>query len=236
MAAMLNSSFVQLPFSYYIAEMANTFSNLFTIAFAIYGCFLSTREYLPSRYILGFLAQLADELPMIYVTSTTLWLLFDHKSGFNFESSRTRLLAVAMIAFDVLFTWSYYIYRNPVYHQVVFGTLLISIAMRIHYLLTRSSVGSRIPLEKKRAISKLFGLGVGQFIFAFLIWNLDNLYLALGWPIAFLLEGTLHCFLSPPGHSWWHVFTVRLILVEHTTNSWELNTCESIYALKHRLL
>ncbi|KAJ6565998.1 ceramidase-domain-containing protein [Mycena sp. CBHHK59/15] len=276
MAAMLNSSFgfhgpvtatldwceSNYQFSYYIAEMANTFSNLFTIAFAIYGCFLSTREYLPSRYILGFLsnsqwlgrrfgwpgsiwfhatllfqAQLADELPMIYVTSTTLWLLFDHKSGFNFESSRTRLLAVAMIAFDVLFTWSYYIYRNP--------------------------CCSRIPLEKKRAISKLFGLGVGQFIFAFLIWNLDNLYcdaltnfkVALGWPIAFLLEGTytaclpMLSSLSPPGHSWWHVFTVRLIverslrqtkilvrLVEHTTNSWELNTCESIYALKHRLL
>ncbi|KAJ7654827.1 ceramidase [Mycena rosella] len=211
-------------FSYYIAEMANTFSNLITIAFAAYGCFLSTSQYLPHRFLFGYIgiglvglgsfwfhstlqfqAQLADELPMIYVTSTTLWLLFDHQSGFTFESTRTRLLTVATAIFNVVFTWTYYINRNPVYHQVVFGILLFSITFRIYYLLTLSSAGKRVPADKRSAISKLFGLGVAQFTFAFILWNLDNIFcdtltrwkVAVGWPLAFLLEG----------HSWWHVFT-----------------------------
>jgi dihydroceramidase len=51
-------------------------------------------------------AQLADELPMIYVTSTTLWLLFDHDSGFTFQSTRTRILTAITAVFNVLFTWS----------------------------------------------------------------------------------------------------------------------------------
>ncbi|KAJ7109897.1 ceramidase [Mycena epipterygia] len=211
-------------FSYYVAEMANTFSNLITIAFAAYGCFLSITQYLPYRFIMGYIgiflvglgsfwfhatllfqAQLADELPMIYVTSTTLWLLFDHESGFTFKSTRTRLLTAVTAVFNVLFTWTYYINRNPVYHQVVFGILLFSIAFRIRYLLTRSDVGKRIPADKRYDIAKLFGVGVAQFVFAFILWNLDNIFcdqvtswkVSLGWPLAFLLEG----------HSWWHVFT-----------------------------
>ncbi|KAJ7161261.1 ceramidase [Mycena crocata] len=211
-------------FSYYIAEMANTCSNLVTIAFAIYGCFLSISEYLPPRFVLGYLgialvglgscwfhatlqfqAQLADELPMIYVTSTTLWLLFDQGSGFTFESLRTRLLSVAALLFNVFFTWSYYINRNPVYHQVVFGILLLSIAFRVYYLLTRSDAGKRVPVDKRSAIGRLFGLGVAQFCLAFMLWNVDEIWcdtltrwkVSLGWPLAFLLEG----------HSWWHVFT-----------------------------
>ncbi|KAJ7269412.1 ceramidase [Mycena haematopus] len=210
-------------FSYYIAEMANTFSNIATVAVAIYGAYLSTSEYLPRRFIFGYIgigliglgsfwfhatlqfqAQLADELPMIYVTTTTLWLLFDHDSGFNFNA-RTRLLTVFAVLFNIFFTWTYYINRNPVYHQVVFGVLLLSIAFRIYYLLTWSEIGKRIPTEKRSTIGRLFGSGLAQFVFAFLLWNLDNIFcdtltrwkVSLGWPLAFLLEG----------HSWWHVFT-----------------------------
>ncbi|KAF7337511.1 hypothetical protein MSAN_02224100 [Mycena sanguinolenta] len=154
---------------------------------------------------LQFQAQLADELPMIYVTTTTLWLLFDQDYGFTFTSLRTRLLTVVAVVFNILFTWTYYINRNPVYHQVVFGTLLLSIAFRIYYLLTWSKVGKRVPAEKRSTIGTLFGSGVAQFVFAFLLWNLDNIFcdtltrwkVSIGWPLAFLLEG----------HSWWHIFT-----------------------------
>ncbi|KAJ7786640.1 ceramidase [Mycena metata] len=211
-------------FSYYIAEMANSFSNLVTIMLAAYGGYLSANEHLPYRFILGYIgiglvglgsfwfhatllfqAQLADELPMIYVTTTTLWLLFDQDYGFTFESKRTRLLTVVAGAFNVLFTWSYYINRNPVYHQFVFGILMLSISFRIYYLLTRSTVGKRIPADKRAAILNLFTLGFAQFLFGFIIWNLDNIFcdtltrwkVSIGWPLAFLLEG----------HSWWHVFT-----------------------------
>ena len=55
---------------------------------------------------LQFHAQLADELPMIYVGSMSLWLLFDNKPGFGLKSSRTRLLIAVAVVLDVLFTWS----------------------------------------------------------------------------------------------------------------------------------
>ncbi|KAJ7610815.1 ceramidase [Roridomyces roridus] len=209
-------------FSYYVAEMANSFSNLVTVGFAVWGFYLAVAESLPKRLRLGFAgialvglgsfyfhatlrfeAQLVDELPMIWVTSTAIWLLFDQDPGFTSMSTRTRLLTVAAVVFNVSFSWSYYINRNPVYHQVVFGMLLLLIAGRIRYLLVHSALGKRIPAEKKRTIGTIFSLGVAQFLLAFLIWNLDNIFcetltrwkVSIGWPAAFLLEG----------HSWWHV-------------------------------
>jgi dihydroceramidase len=55
---------------------------------------------------LQYHAQLADELPMIYVGSMSLWLLFDNKPGFGLRSSRTQFLIAVAILADVLFTWS----------------------------------------------------------------------------------------------------------------------------------
>ncbi|KAG5647736.1 hypothetical protein DXG03_008459 [Asterophora parasitica] len=112
-------------FSYYIAEMANSFSNLFTISLAVCGGLAAAGQSLPSRYVAGyagialvgigsfafhatllFQAQLADELPMIYVGSMGLWLLFDDRPGFGTKTIRTKFLIVLLIAFDIVFTWS----------------------------------------------------------------------------------------------------------------------------------
>lgn len=41
-------------FSHYVAELANTFSNLFTIALAWYGAKEARLQSLPMRYILGY--------------------------------------------------------------------------------------------------------------------------------------------------------------------------------------
>lgn len=49
-------------------------------------------------------AQLADELPMIYVGSMCLWLLYDVQPGFCLDSTRTRVLIAMLAAFDVLFS------------------------------------------------------------------------------------------------------------------------------------
>ncbi|KAG6900516.1 hypothetical protein C0993_009469 [Termitomyces sp. T159_Od127] len=89
-------------FSYYIAEMANSFSNLFTISLAVCGALAAASQSLPTRYVAGytgialvgigsfafhatllFEAQLADELPMIYVGSMSLWFLFDDRPGYR---------------------------------------------------------------------------------------------------------------------------------------------------------
>ncbi|KAF8738651.1 hypothetical protein AX14_010751 [Amanita brunnescens Koide BX004] len=211
-------------FSHYIAEMANSFSNLFTIALAACGYLEACRQDLPQRYLAGYIglglvgigsfafhatllyeAQLADELPMIYVGSIGVWLIFDDQPGFDLQRSSTRWLIVLLIAFDVLFTLSYYVYRNPVYHQVVFASIIFIVGSRVTYTLKYSRASSGIPSETKVMIGKLFATGATLFACGFLIWNMDNIFCMsltdvkrmLGWPAAFLLEG----------HSWWHILT-----------------------------
>ncbi|KAJ8523363.1 hypothetical protein ONZ45_g222 [Pleurotus djamor] len=211
-------------FSYYIAELANTFSNFFTIALALLSSLHTWEQGLPPRFLAGsagfglvgigsfafhatllYEAQLADELPMVYVASFTLYLLFDSAPGFSTDSFRSKALIAALVAFDVLFTWSYYLYRNPVYHQVVFATLLIFVTLRVMTYLRSPHARNTIPEHKTAQITRLFSTGVVSFATGFLIWNLDNIFCdtitrwkgSLGWPAAFLLEG----------HSWWHVLT-----------------------------
>ncbi|KAF8921976.1 ceramidase [Mucidula mucida] len=211
-------------FSYYIAEMANSFSNVFSISLAFYGIRNVVRESLPGRYSAGFLGfamvgigsfafhatllfhyQLADELPMIYVASLSLWFLYDRKPGFSMTSVRTITSLITIAVLDALFTWSYILYRNPIYHQVVFGAIVLGSAIRIAYLLKWSEIRTKIPDEKKAQIANIYTMGAAIFVLGFLVWNLDNIFCdlltvwktSLGWPAAFLLEG----------HSWWHVFT-----------------------------
>lgn len=211
-------------FSYYIAEVANSFSNLYTICIACYGATIAVRERLPQRFLLGYLgvalvgigsfifhatllweAQLADELPMVYVASFSVWSLGDDQPGFNAFSRRAKIRSVFFILFDILFTWSYYLYRNPVYHQLVFASLMLTVGYRTAHLLLWSERSVKIPDEKKKLIGKTFLIGVVLFVFGFFVWNLDNIFCGtlthwkfnIGWPVAFLLEG----------HSWWHIFT-----------------------------
>jgi hypothetical protein len=95
------------------------------------------------------------------------------------------------------------VYRNPVYHQVVFATIVLSAAARVTYLLKWSDRTVDIPDKTKATIGKVFSSGAALFAFGFLIWNLDNVYcdtlthwkVSIGWPCAFLLEGMLS---SPP--------------------------------------
>ncbi|CAA7264794.1 unnamed protein product [Cyclocybe aegerita] len=211
-------------FSPYIAEMANTLSNIFTVALAVLGCVEAIKEGLPTRYSLGYLgvalvgvgsfffhatllfeAQLADELPMIYVGSMSLWVLFDNKPGYGLHSTRTKVLIALLAAFDILFTWSYMLYRNPVYHQLVFGFLVVSNTLRVTYILHKPEAAERISQKAKTTITNFFSTGAALFVLGFVVWNLDNIFchnltrwkLSLGWPAAFFLEG----------HAWWHILT-----------------------------
>ncbi|KAI0348274.1 alkaline phytoceramidase [Trametopsis cervina] len=228
-------------FSRYIAELANTFSNLVTILFASYGGWLAKNADLPPRYLAGWLgfalvgagsfvfhatlqysAQLADELPMIYVASYCCAVLCDTRPGHDITNTRTRAIITGLAVFNVIFTWAYAVYRNPVFHQVVFASIMFTNAYRTWYVLSNSdpiaaTAKFRIPVHDRRTIGSLFLTGALTFAFGFLIWNLDNAFCntvtkwkqSIGWPAAFLLEG----------HSWWHVFTAigtYLMLVGNT--------------------
>ncbi|KAF8481693.1 ceramidase [Russula ochroleuca] len=211
-------------FSHYVAEMSNTFSNLFFVFISLYGASLSLRQSLPARYLIGFAgcalvglgsiffhatllyeAQLADELPMIYAASFLLAVLLESEPGFGFKSTYSKFLVAATILFDIVFTASYFVYRDPVYHQSVFAALMLATLSREAYLLKWSEASRTIPDKKKATIVEVLRTGFLFFLFGFFIWNLDNIFCnswtrikqAVGWPTAFFMEG----------HAWWHVFT-----------------------------
>ena len=125
------------------------------------------------------------------------------------------------------------VYRNPVYHQIVFASLIVITTLRVTYLLNLSDASKRIPANAKKTITRFFSTGSAMFALGFLIWNVDNTFchtlttwkVSIGWPIAFLLEGqflfplivpaytSLTLFVFIIGHSWWHILTVRPIFV-----------------------
>jgi Ceramidase len=51
-------------------------------------------------------AQLADELPMIYLASFLLVVLLESEPGFGFRSTYSKVLVAATVVFDILFTAS----------------------------------------------------------------------------------------------------------------------------------
>lgn len=109
------------------------------------------------------------------------------------------------------------------FHQVVFAFLMLAATVRTRYL--RQSIKGRISPNNRSILAKQYALGFGLFALGFVIWNVDNIYCGeisslkrrIGWPSAFLLEGTSSCsFVSKllndtnlKGHAWWHIFTVR---------------------------
>lgn len=55
---------------------------------------------------LRFGAQLADELPMIYVAAYSAYAIYDTRKGWDVGNKRSALLMAVLAVFDVLFTWS----------------------------------------------------------------------------------------------------------------------------------
>ncbi|KAI0354581.1 alkaline phytoceramidase [Trametes cingulata] len=238
-------------FSRYIAETANTFSNLFTVGLALYGAAQSVSENLPPRYLAGwagfalvgigsftfhatllFEAQLMDELPMIYVASYCTVILFDTSKGFSLRNSNALSLSIIFVAFNVLFTWSYYLSRDPVYHQVAFAGIMLMTLFRTIYLLRNGEISKRLPPGPRATVTRLFSSGAATFAFGFFVWNLDNIFCStvtrwkhtIGWPAAFILEG----------HSWWHLLTAAgtyLMLIGNTCKTLCIKDDHTNYAV-----
>jgi dihydroceramidase len=89
------------------------------------------------------------------------------------------------------------VYRDPVYHQIIFASIVLAVAARTIYLLQWTDRGVAIPPKARSTITSFFSTGLGVFALGFFVWNVDNIYcrgltdwkMTLGWPTAFFLEG-----------------------------------------------
>ncbi|KAM0756387.1 alkaline phytoceramidase [Meredithblackwellia eburnea MCA 4105] len=207
----------------WIAEFFNSTTNCAFVILALFGIKKNLENRLGWRFVLGHLGlmiigigsalfhmtllyewQLADELPMIYLTTLMTWVCFD-LTPVN-STSKTRIaLPVGLLAFNTIFTYAYLVFPNPIFHQVAYGSLTISTTARAAYLLLSQSPFSADENKRHHDTRKVLWQGVGSFLFGFFIWNLDNLLCVtttklkewVGLPLSLLFEL----------HAYWHILT-----------------------------
>lgn len=205
-------------FSPYIAEMANSMTNIAFVLLALQHLYSAIKNKHGWLYIfisIGFAFvgfgsflfhmsllyeyQLMDELPMVYVTAIPCGYFL----GYDKTPILRNVIYYGTVAITLIFTYIYLnIWRNPIFHQVFYAIL--------NFLLIFKSlkvIHTKITDPKVRKLEyKLMGLAFGLFLFGFIIWNIDNVFCEpitffrrniLGMPLGFLTEG----------HGWWHIFT-----------------------------
>lgn len=200
----------------FVAEAMNTVTNLGFVLLAGYALRNAIRYNLEWRFKIagcGFILvgigswlfhmtlwyefQLLDELPMIYATCIPLWSIFSHN-----RSSRSSTLIALSIAASALFLTAIYLWqKDPTLHQAAFGLLNVFIIVT-SIVQTNREVHDVVA---KRNLRYTLALGVGQFLFGWLLWNTDvhfchfyrSIRRTLGMPYGFLLEM----------HAAWHILT-----------------------------
>ncbi|MBW0515580.1 hypothetical protein O181_055295 [Austropuccinia psidii MF-1] len=207
--------------SRYIAEFANTLSNLVFVSWALFGIKKCRDEKLPLSLALcqvgialvgigSFLFhatlkyewQLGDELPMIFCSCFITYVAFDTGRS---PSILVRALPFFLSLYALTVTVIYLNYPNPVFHQVSYGFIQLLATIRVAYVIQSLPNASNAERRNRSDVIWCETFGTGIFLLGFLFWNLDNLFCDqiskakafLGVPWSFVLEG----------HAWWHLAT-----------------------------
>ncbi|XP_059819707.1 alkaline ceramidase 3 isoform X2 [Hypanus sabinus] len=198
--------------SFYVAEFWNTVSNLIMIVPPVYGAIQTVRDGLETRYLAAFLGlaavgigswcfhmtlkyemQLLDELPMIYSCCIFVYCLYE---CFKHKNTRNYLLAFILVLFSGIVTIVYLEWKEPVFHQVMYGFLVGCLVLRSIYIVTWV-----YPWLRPLAYTSL-----GVFLMGFILWNVDNILCdnlrEVRQKVPFHLLGALTQF-----HAWWHILT-----------------------------
>lgn len=197
--------------SSYIAEFWNTVSNLIMILPPIYGAIQALKDGLEICYLLSFLGlaavgigswcfhmtlqyemQLLDELPMIYCCCVFVYCLCE---CFKQEKSISCLPIVILLLFSVIVTVVYLQWKEPVFHQVMYGIMVGALVFRSVFI-----VSWVYPWLRPLCYTSL-----GLFLLGFILWNIDNL-------LCDTLRATRERLPPIVGavtqfHAWWHILT-----------------------------
>lgn len=200
----------------YIAEFCNTTTNSVFLVLATVAIVNALRFKYERRILLTSLGymlvgigswlfhmtlryeyQLLDELPMIYTTLIMFWGMFEYKMS----QRQSFALGVVTIALGVGITWYYLVNKDPVFHEVAYALLTISI-------LIKSWTLAYYEIEDATAIKNIkycAVLGASSFLTGFALWGVDQWQCSnltrirhwMGIPWGFIFEL----------HGWWHVLT-----------------------------
>ncbi|XP_010868964.1 alkaline ceramidase 3 isoform X2 [Esox lucius] len=197
--------------SFYIAEFWNTVSNLIMILPPIYAATQTYKDGLEFRYVYSFLGlsavgigswcfhmtlqyemQLLDELPMIYSTCVFVYCLYE---CFKQENALGVFPITLLLIFSVLVSVVYLQWKEPVFHQVMYGALVACLVMRSIFIVTWV-----YPW-----LQRMCFLSLSIFLLGFLLWNIDNL-------ACDSLRATRQRLPPVVGavtqfHAWWHILT-----------------------------
>ncbi|KAK7125550.1 hypothetical protein R3I93_021045 [Phoxinus phoxinus] len=197
--------------SYYIAEFWNTVSNLIMILPPIYGAIQTCKDGLEVRYVWSFLGlaavgigswsfhmtlqyemQLLDELPMIYSCCVFVYCLYE---CFKQERAVNYFSITLLLTFSIIVSVVYLIWKEPVFHQVMYAVLVAFLVIRSVFIVTWV-----YPWLRALGFTSLT-----VFLLGFVLWNIDNI-------LCDSLRATRQRLPPVIGavtqlHAWWHILT-----------------------------
>ncbi|OXB62441.1 hypothetical protein ASZ78_013785 [Callipepla squamata] len=194
-----------------VLTVGNTVSNLIFILPPIYGAIRTYKDGLEKRYLAAYLCltavglgswcfhmtlkyemQLLDELPMIYSCCVFVYCLYE---CFKYKNTVNYPMLFILITYSFIVSIVYLKLKQPVFHQIMYGTLVSVIVLRSVYIVLW-------------VYPWLRGLGYTSltvFLMGFFLWNVDNIFCE---KLRALREkmppvvGAVTQF-----HAWWHILT-----------------------------
>ncbi|KAJ7996075.1 hypothetical protein DPEC_G00233310 [Dallia pectoralis] len=197
--------------SFYIAEFWNTVSNLIMILPPIYAATQTYKDGLELRYVCSFLGlsavgigswcfhmtlqyemQLLDELPMIYSTCVFVYCLYE---CFKQENTLGLFPIILLLIFSFLVSVVYLQWKEPVFHQVMYGALVACLVVRSIF----------IVIWVYPWLQRMCVISLSVFLLGFLLWNIDNLACDSVRATRQRLPPVVSAVTQ--FHAWWHILT-----------------------------